>query len=144
MAQDQPKPLFVRLLLFVVGGFCAVAIVTMAVVIPLAMVANWGGGVGGPGQALGGFELLVGLSILAAGFGLPHVIFARDTLGWKWLAGILGVMAVGLIWAIADQDGYLLSFLIMVAIAAIFGTGFFFSFRALSGRTPPSEWKDMP
>ncbi len=142
MAQDEPKPLFVRLLLFVVGGGCALIVVTMAIFIPLAMVADWGGG--SRGRSVGGYELLVGLSILAAGFGLPHVIFARDTVNWKWMVGIPGVLVAGLIWAHLDQAGDLFSYLIIIAIAVVLGMGFFFSFRALSGRAPPQAWRDMP
>ncbi|MEJ6390271.1 hypothetical protein [Gymnodinialimonas ulvae] len=142
MAQDQPKPLLVRLLLFVIGGGCGLAIVTMAIFIPFGMVADWSGG--GRGQSVGWYEVLVGLSILAAGFGVPVFVFARETLSRTWSIVLWIVLTCGFLWVVLAPDKDIASYVAVVVVAALLGTGFFFAFRALSGRAPPPEWKDAP
>ena len=141
MAQDQPKPFLVRFLLFVVGGYCALAIVTVAILLPLLMVANWGGG---PSQSLGWAEVLIGMGVAAAGFGVPSLVFSKSARTLKVMVpvGVLvgGALLLPFLRPPMDREAVV----VIIVLGVLHGLAMFWAFGKLSGRTPPPEWKDMP
>jgi hypothetical protein len=143
MASNEPKPLIIRLLLFVVCAYCGVTILTVGIFMPFALVANWGTN-GGPSPSPGLFELLFGLAILVAGFGLPALVLSKQARGWKLITFLALVLGGWIIWALADGVGSLVFFLVFWVVAALHGLAFFAAFTALSGRQPPKKWQDLP
>jgi hypothetical protein len=144
MAQDKSKPFIVRLLLFVVAGFCGVAIVTVAIFMPFLMVANWGSTTGGSGPTPGLAELLLALGVLAAGFGLPSMVFSKDARRLKYAVPIVLVVLAALIWPVASGDGDPEFAPLLLGVILLHGLAMFWAFGLLTGRSAPPEWKDMP
>ncbi len=141
MAQSEPKPLLVRMFLFVLAGYCGLAIVTVALFLPLLLVANFGGG---PSGSVGWSELLQGLGVLAAGLGLPSLVFAKGARTWRFAVPVIVVLIAALVWPFASQDPDAVFVVVLIGLALLHGLAMFWAFGQLSGRSAPPEWKGMP
>lgn len=144
MTQDKPKPLIIRLILFVVAGYCGLAIATVAIFIPFLLVANWGSTTGGSSASPGLEELLFALGVIAAGFGLPSLVFAKEARRLKYAVPIVLVVLAAIIWPVAQGDGDPEFAPILLGVMLLHGLAMFWAFGLLSGRSAPPEWKNMP
>ncbi len=111
-----------RLARFLIGAYCACAILFAAWVVPALSVATWGGG---PRQAIGPEQILIGLSILAAGFGFPKLVYALGhPLGWIILGlGWAACVAARLVWPGDDMA----ALTVILGLAALHGMGLFWA-----------------
>ncbi|WP_224816283.1 hypothetical protein [Hasllibacter sp. MH4015] len=129
MAQDQPKPLLVRLLLFVVGGYCALAILFTGLLVPFLMVANWAGG---PSRASGWGEWMLGLGIWVAGFGTALIVRMDGPMRWVTLAIVAVLLIAGMLVFIGTETGNPATYLLWVIAFVGHGAVMALAFRALS------------